>query len=165
MLVRKWLALKLGWGGAIHDNYTESDPFLNSVSGSVSADTGTGWSEISQTVSLRLYCRHWSVSTCPTHNMLELCGWRCEEEREVEWDTVFSVFHLAVMPCFVCLLLSLATQVCHSCFRHQPNLHRCAQCKFAHYCDRTCQTACWDEHKQECAAIKKMVMAPSEHIR
>ncbi|XP_071322418.1 histone-lysine N-methyltransferase SMYD1a [Trachinotus anak] len=60
---------------------------------------------------------------------------------------------------------SLATQVCHSCFRHQANLHRCAQCKFAHYCDRTCQTACWDEHKQECGAIKKTGKAPSEHVR
>ncbi|XP_037608341.1 histone-lysine N-methyltransferase SMYD1a [Sebastes umbrosus] len=60
---------------------------------------------------------------------------------------------------------SLATQVCHSCFRHQAKLHRCAQCKFAHYCDRTCQTACWDEHKQECGAIKKIGKVPSEHVR
>ncbi|XP_072228348.1 histone-lysine N-methyltransferase SMYD1-like [Leuresthes tenuis] len=60
---------------------------------------------------------------------------------------------------------SLATQVCHSCFRHQGKLHRCAQCRFAHYCDRTCQTACWDEHKQECGAIKKIGKAPSENIR
>lgn len=60
---------------------------------------------------------------------------------------------------------SLATQVCHSCFRHQANLHRCAQCKFAHYCDRTCQTACWDEHKQECGAIKKIGNAPSQNVR
>ncbi|XP_038589634.1 histone-lysine N-methyltransferase Smyd1-like [Micropterus salmoides] len=60
---------------------------------------------------------------------------------------------------------SLAFQVCHSCFRHQAKLHRCAQCKFAHYCDRTCQTACWDEHKQECAAIRKSGMAPSENVR
>ncbi|KAM7369412.1 hypothetical protein PAMP_013681 [Pampus punctatissimus] len=60
---------------------------------------------------------------------------------------------------------SLATQVCHSCFRHQANLHRCGQCKFAHYCDRTCQTACWDEHKQECGAIRKIGMAPSENVR
>lgn len=60
---------------------------------------------------------------------------------------------------------SLATQVCHSCFRHQAKLHRCAQCKFAHYCDRTCQTACWDEHKQECGAIRKIGRAPSESVR
>uniref|UniRef100_A0A665TSB6 [histone H3]-lysine(4) N-trimethyltransferase n=1 Tax=Echeneis naucrates TaxID=173247 RepID=A0A665TSB6_ECHNA len=60
---------------------------------------------------------------------------------------------------------SLASQVCHSCFRHQAKLHRCAQCKFAHYCDRTCQTACWDEHKQECGAIKKIGKAPNEHVR
>ncbi|XP_041825489.1 histone-lysine N-methyltransferase SMYD1a [Melanotaenia boesemani] len=60
---------------------------------------------------------------------------------------------------------SLATQVCHSCFRRQAKLHRCAQCRFAHYCDRTCQTACWDEHKQECGAIKKTGKAPNENIR
>uniref|UniRef100_A0A673BAI4 [histone H3]-lysine(4) N-trimethyltransferase n=1 Tax=Sphaeramia orbicularis TaxID=375764 RepID=A0A673BAI4_9TELE len=60
---------------------------------------------------------------------------------------------------------SLAMQVCHSCFRRQPKLHRCAQCRFAYYCDRTCQTACWDEHKQECAAIKKIGKAPNEHVR
>ncbi|XP_029921298.1 histone-lysine N-methyltransferase SMYD1a [Myripristis murdjan] len=60
---------------------------------------------------------------------------------------------------------SLYTQVCHSCFRRQANLHRCAQCKFAHYCNRTCQTGCWDEHKQECSAIKKYGKAPSEKIR
>ncbi|KAM6901414.1 histone-lysine N-methyltransferase Smyd1-like [Lycodopsis pacificus] len=60
---------------------------------------------------------------------------------------------------------SLATQVCHSCFRHQTKLHRCGQCKFAHYCDRTCQTACWDEHKQECGAIKKMGKVPGENVR
>ncbi|XP_022073815.1 histone-lysine N-methyltransferase SMYD1a [Acanthochromis polyacanthus] len=60
---------------------------------------------------------------------------------------------------------SLAMQVCHSCFRRQVNLHRCAQCKFAHYCDRTCQTACWNEHKQECGAIKRVGKAPSENIR
>uniref|UniRef100_A0A672GNJ3 [histone H3]-lysine(4) N-trimethyltransferase n=1 Tax=Salarias fasciatus TaxID=181472 RepID=A0A672GNJ3_SALFA len=60
---------------------------------------------------------------------------------------------------------SLFSQVCHSCFRQQAQLHRCAQCKFAHYCNRTCQTACWDEHKQECGAIKKAGTAPSENIR
>uniref|UniRef100_A0A671Y9Z1 [histone H3]-lysine(4) N-trimethyltransferase n=1 Tax=Sparus aurata TaxID=8175 RepID=A0A671Y9Z1_SPAAU len=69
-------------------------------------------------------------------------------------------------PSFAAVVFdSLATQVCHSCFRHQANLHRCAQCKFAHYCDRTCQTACWDEHKQECGAIKKLGKAPSENVR
>ncbi|KAF3848576.1 hypothetical protein F7725_015073, partial [Dissostichus mawsoni] len=56
-------------------------------------------------------------------------------------------------------------QVCHSCFRQQADLHRCAQCKFAHYCDRTCQTACWNEHKHECGAIRKTGKAPSESVR
>ncbi|KAK5900368.1 hypothetical protein CgunFtcFv8_025330 [Champsocephalus gunnari] len=60
---------------------------------------------------------------------------------------------------------SLVTKVCHSCFRQQADLHRCAQCKFAHYCDRTCQTACWSEHKHECGAIRKTGKAPSESVR
>ncbi|KAM9440390.1 histone-lysine N-methyltransferase SMYD1a [Clarias gariepinus] len=55
--------------------------------------------------------------------------------------------------------------VCHSCFRRQVNPHRCAQCKFAHYCDRTCQTAAWEEHKHECAAIKQHGKAPNENVR
>lgn len=60
---------------------------------------------------------------------------------------------------------SLASQVCHSCFRRQANLHRCAQCRFAHYCNRTCQTACWEDHKQECSAIRKSGTAPNENVR
>uniref|UniRef100_A0A7N6B9N6 [histone H3]-lysine(4) N-trimethyltransferase n=1 Tax=Anabas testudineus TaxID=64144 RepID=A0A7N6B9N6_ANATE len=60
---------------------------------------------------------------------------------------------------------SFSSQVCHSCFRRQANLHRCAQCRFAHYCDRTCQTASWEEHRQECVAIKKIIKAPNENVR
>ncbi|XP_054614039.1 histone-lysine N-methyltransferase SMYD1a isoform X2 [Dunckerocampus dactyliophorus] len=56
-------------------------------------------------------------------------------------------------------------QVCHSCFRQQAMLHRCGQCQFAFYCNRTCQTACWDEHKKECAAIKKVGKAPNQNVR
>ncbi|XP_066514684.1 histone-lysine N-methyltransferase SMYD1a isoform X1 [Hoplias malabaricus] len=59
----------------------------------------------------------------------------------------------------------LSMQVCHSCFRRQVNPHRCAQCKFAYYCDRTCQRAAWEEHKQECAAIRKQGRAPNENVR
>ncbi|KAI4871676.1 hypothetical protein NFI96_031106 [Prochilodus magdalenae] len=60
---------------------------------------------------------------------------------------------------------SLSMQVCHSCFRRQANPHRCAQCKFAYYCDRTCQRAAWEEHKQECAAIRQQGTAPNENVR
>ncbi|XP_017295634.1 histone-lysine N-methyltransferase Smyd1 isoform X2 [Kryptolebias marmoratus] len=60
---------------------------------------------------------------------------------------------------------SLAYQVCHSCFRRQAKLHRCTQCRFAHYCDRTCQTACWEEHKQECAAIRTLGFPPNQNVR
>ncbi|XP_071750927.1 histone-lysine N-methyltransferase SMYD1b isoform X1 [Centroberyx gerrardi] len=60
---------------------------------------------------------------------------------------------------------SIADQVCHSCFRKQQKLHRCGQCKFAHYCDRTCQRAGWAEHKEECSAIKTFGKAPNESIR
>lgn len=60
---------------------------------------------------------------------------------------------------------SLADRVCHSCFRRQDKLQRCGQCKFAHYCDRTCQRAGWAEHKQECGAIKGFDKTPNENIR
>ncbi|XP_071394616.1 histone-lysine N-methyltransferase SMYD1b [Centroberyx affinis] len=60
---------------------------------------------------------------------------------------------------------SLADRVCHSCFRRQEKLHRCGQCKFAHYCDRTCQRAGWAEHKEECSAIKSFGKTPNESIR
>ncbi|XP_075704940.1 histone-lysine N-methyltransferase SMYD1 [Rhinoderma darwinii] len=55
--------------------------------------------------------------------------------------------------------------VCHSCFKRQEKLQRCGQCKFAHYCDRTCQKDSWVNHKHECAAIKKLGKAPSDNIR
>ncbi|XP_061554899.1 histone-lysine N-methyltransferase Smyd1-like isoform X2 [Phycodurus eques] len=60
---------------------------------------------------------------------------------------------------------SVFMQVCHNCFRQQAALHRCAQCQFAFYCNRTCQTACWDEHKNECAAIREAGKAPDENVR
>ncbi|XP_077136368.1 histone-lysine N-methyltransferase SMYD1 isoform X2 [Ranitomeya variabilis] len=55
--------------------------------------------------------------------------------------------------------------VCHSCFKRQEKLQRCGQCKFAHYCDRTCQKDSWVNHKHECAAIKKLGKTPNDNIR
>ncbi|MEE6462806.1 hypothetical protein FKM82_001706 [Ascaphus truei] len=55
--------------------------------------------------------------------------------------------------------------VCHTCFKRQEKLQRCGQCKFAHYCDRTCQKDSWVNHKTECAAIKKYAKVPNENIR
>nr|XP_060637333.1 histone-lysine N-methyltransferase SMYD1 isoform X1 [Anolis sagrei ordinatus] len=60
---------------------------------------------------------------------------------------------------------SLTHLVCHTCFKRHAKLHRCGQCKFAHYCDRTCQKDAWVNHKSECAAIKKHGKAPNENIR
>ncbi|XP_064164045.1 histone-lysine N-methyltransferase SMYD1a isoform X2 [Anguilla rostrata] len=69
-------------------------------------------------------------------------------------------------PSFAAVVFdSLSQQVCHSCFRQQQKLHRCGQCRFAQYCDRTCQRACWEEHKQECAAIRTYGKAPNENVR
>uniref|UniRef100_A0A4W4F6Q6 [histone H3]-lysine(4) N-trimethyltransferase n=1 Tax=Electrophorus electricus TaxID=8005 RepID=A0A4W4F6Q6_ELEEL len=69
-------------------------------------------------------------------------------------------------PCFAAVVFdSLVAHVCHSCFRRQAKLQRCGQCRFAQYCDRTCQRAGWVEHKQECAAIKSYGKAPNENIR
>ncbi|KAE8628847.1 hypothetical protein XENTR_v10000251 [Xenopus tropicalis] len=60
---------------------------------------------------------------------------------------------------------NLSHSVCHSCFKRQEKLLRCGQCKFAHYCDRTCQKESWANHKNECVAIKKAGKAPNENIR
>ncbi|NWS90431.1 SMYD1 methyltransferase, partial [Toxostoma redivivum] len=60
---------------------------------------------------------------------------------------------------------SLTHIICHTCFKRQERLHRCGQCKFAHYCDRTCQRAAWLNHKNECSAIKRHGKAPTENIR
>ncbi|XP_055017723.1 histone-lysine N-methyltransferase SMYD1b isoform X3 [Boleophthalmus pectinirostris] len=75
-------------------------------------------------------------------------------------DVVFSEQSIAAV-----VFDTLAERICHSCFRRQDKLQRCGQCKFAHYCDRTCQRAGWTEHKQECAAIKAYGKAPNESIR
>ncbi|XP_077600621.1 histone-lysine N-methyltransferase SMYD1-like isoform X1 [Stigmatopora nigra] len=75
-------------------------------------------------------------------------------------DVIFSE------PSFAAVVFdSLAERICHSCFRRQDKLQRCGQCKFSHYCDRTCQRAGWAEHKQECAAIKNYGKVPNENIR
>lgn len=69
-------------------------------------------------------------------------------------------------PSFAAVVFdSLAGRICHSCFRQQQTLQRCGQCKWSQYCDRTCQRAGWNEHKQECAAIKGYGKAPNENIR
>ncbi|KAM8939884.1 histone-lysine N-methyltransferase SMYD1 isoform 2-T2 [Pelodytes ibericus] len=60
---------------------------------------------------------------------------------------------------------NLSQTVCHTCFKRQEKLQRCGQCKFAHYCDRTCQKDAWVNHKNECSAIKKLGKAPNENIR
>uniref|UniRef100_O42495 [histone H3]-lysine(4) N-trimethyltransferase n=1 Tax=Takifugu rubripes TaxID=31033 RepID=O42495_TAKRU len=75
-------------------------------------------------------------------------------------DVIFSEPSLAAV-----VFDSLAERICHSCFRRQEKLQKCSQCKFAHYCDRTCQRAGWAEHKQECGAIKAYGKAPNENIR
>ncbi|KAJ0019704.1 hypothetical protein NQD34_007273 [Periophthalmus magnuspinnatus] len=75
-------------------------------------------------------------------------------------DVVFSEQSIAAV-----VFDSLAERICHSCFRRQDKLQRCGQCKFSHYCDKTCQRAGWAEHKQECAAIKAYGKAPNESIR
>nr|XP_028558975.1 histone-lysine N-methyltransferase SMYD1 isoform X1 [Podarcis muralis] len=60
---------------------------------------------------------------------------------------------------------SLTHLVCHTCFKRHEKLQRCGQCKFAHYCDRTCQKDAWANHKNECSAIKRHGKAPNENIR
>lgn len=67
--------------------------------------------------------------------------------------------------CFPLSTFSLLNFVCHTCFKRQEKLHRCGQCKFAHYCDRTCQKDAWLNHKNECSAIKRYGKVPNENIR
>lgn len=68
-------------------------------------------------------------------------------------------------PAFCPCLSSLVNFVCHTCFKRQEKLHRCGQCKFAHYCDRTCQKDAWLNHKHECSAIKRYGKVPNENVR
>jgi len=69
-------------------------------------------------------------------------------------------------PSYAAVVLdSVTSQVCHNCFRRQASLHSCAVCHFAHYCDRTCQTACWEEHRNECSAIRKRTSPPNHNVR
>ncbi|XP_046726318.1 histone-lysine N-methyltransferase SMYD1b isoform X2 [Silurus meridionalis] len=69
-------------------------------------------------------------------------------------------------PCYASVVFdSFSAHVCHCCFRRQQKLQRCGQCRFAQYCDRTCQRAAWEEHKQECSAIKSYGKVPNENIR
>ncbi|KAM4810044.1 histone-lysine N-methyltransferase SMYD1 isoform 2-T2 [Rhinophrynus dorsalis] len=69
-------------------------------------------------------------------------------------------------PAYAAVVFDNLTQsVCHTCFKRQEKLQRCGQCKFAHYCDRTCQKESWVTHKHECSAIKKCGKAPNENIR
>uniref|UniRef100_A0A8C6LT06 [histone H3]-lysine(4) N-trimethyltransferase n=1 Tax=Nothobranchius furzeri TaxID=105023 RepID=A0A8C6LT06_NOTFU len=75
-------------------------------------------------------------------------------------DVIFSEASIAAV-----VFDSLAERICHNCFRRQDKLQRCGQCKFAHYCDRTCQRAAWPEHKVECGAIKAYGKVPNENIR
>ncbi|XP_043551254.1 histone-lysine N-methyltransferase Smyd1-like isoform X2 [Chiloscyllium plagiosum] len=60
---------------------------------------------------------------------------------------------------------NLVYEVCHCCFKKQAKLQRCGQCKFAHYCDRTCQRAAWTEHKNECLAIRNYGQPTNETVR
>lgn len=71
-------------------------------------------------------------------------------------------FLTSFSPSFTCSLINV---VCHTCFKRQEKLHRCGQCKFAHYCDRTCQKDAWLNHKNECSAIKRYGKVPNENIR
>ncbi|XP_069779637.1 histone-lysine N-methyltransferase Smyd1-like isoform X2 [Narcine bancroftii] len=79
---------------------------------------------------------------------------------------VFSGDVVFAEPAYAAVVFdNLTHHVCHGCFKKQAKLQRCMQCKFAHYCDRTCQRAAWTEHKNECTAIRNRGKAPSESVR
>ena len=98
---------------------------------------------------------------------------RWDSEAEKDKDSPLSPHHY-VSPNSQCgapwsqfspSISSLVNVVCHTCFKRQEKLHRCGQCKFAHYCDRTCQKDAWLNHKNECSAIKRYGKVPNENIR
>jgi len=51
--------------------------------------------------------------------------------------------------------LAWGLRCCANCDKHS-NAHqgRCGECKFTHYCDRTCQQEHWETHRQHCQAMK-----------
>ncbi len=78
---------------------------------------------------------------------------------------VFVIADLIRGDCICSVCSSHADSICHSCFRRQEKLQRCGQCRYAQYCDKTCQRAGWEEHKQECGAIKSYGKVPNENVR
>jgi len=64
------------------------------------------------------------------------------------------------------VMKAYAEHVCHYCLKPPTEpakegkglcpLMKCGACKFARYCNRTCQKLAWPDHKQECPAIQRM---------
>uniref|UniRef100_A0A914XF78 MYND-type domain-containing protein n=1 Tax=Plectus sambesii TaxID=2011161 RepID=A0A914XF78_9BILA len=52
-----------------------------------------------------------------------------------------------------------AASYCHYCLKSkcvdQEKLLQCSQCRFAHYCDSTCQTSAQKDHKEECKCLEQ----------
>ncbi|XP_047525760.1 histone-lysine N-methyltransferase SMYD3 [Pieris napi] len=44
---------------------------------------------------------------------------------------------------------------CDYCLQ-KCKVRKCSGCQFVHYCGKSCQRAAWDDHKWECANIKKV---------
>lgn len=64
---------------------------------------------------------------------------------------------LAVEAVSVLYTTQLGTR-CHYCFaRREQGLLRCSKCRFARYCDATCQAAAWKQarHRDECEALQR----------
>lgn len=47
-------------------------------------------------------------------------------------------------------------RVCDCCFSECGSLKRCAACKCVYYCNKQCQRQAWQDHKVECAALRKV---------
>ncbi|XP_053315754.1 histone-lysine N-methyltransferase SMYD3 [Spea bombifrons] len=55
---------------------------------------------------------------------------------------------------------------CDYCLRRSTSLQRCSQCKFARYCNSTCQKAAWQDHKRECVCLKSILPnVPTDSVR
>uniref|UniRef100_A0A1B6JWE4 MYND-type domain-containing protein n=2 Tax=Homalodisca liturata TaxID=320908 RepID=A0A1B6JWE4_9HEMI len=57
---------------------------------------------------------------------------------------------------FVCTLKSsLRQERCDSCFL-SGQVFKCSACKYVYYCNKSCQIAGWEVHKDECQKLKKI---------
>lgn len=51
------------------------------------------------------------------------------------------------------------SKICNTCHVLVEKLYKCSKCKAVSYCDVSCQTEAWEEHKPVCRRAKEMALA------